>query len=283
VVTIDKNIDSELLQYISSQGIINIDDMRDNMKKEERNQILSQHQYKIFKANDGRWKTTLPDPTKKRGRRLIAKADLTLLEDEIVAYYTELKEKPNHKNITLRNIYPLWLQSRKHEVKSLMTAKKNDQDWKRYYLNDPIIDKPMKNLTVQELKDWAHKKIDEHQFNKRDYYNMAVVIKKCFKFAKDSEFIDRNTWAEVEINTDKLRKDKKKDSKKEVYYLEEQQALIQYSFDMFNKNPRNIGALSIPLLFVTGLRIGELVALKYEDLDYKNNTINVCRSESVIY
>ena len=283
MTTIDNNIDSKLLQYILSQDIINLDDMRNNMKKEERNQILSQHQYKIFQDKDGRWKTTLPDPTKKRGRKLIAKADKNILEDEIVAYYKELNERPSGENLTLRDIYPLWLQSRKHEVKSLMTAKKNDQDWKRYYLDDPIIDKPMNKITVQELKDWAHKKIDKYQFNKRDYYNMAVVIKKCFKFAKDSEFIERNTWAEVEINTDKLRKDRKKDSKKEVYYLDEQQALIQYSFDMFNKNPRNIGALSIPFLFVTGLRIGELGALKYEDLDYQNDVINVSRSESVIY
>ena len=52
---------------------------------------------------------------------------------------------------------------------------------------------------------------------------------------------------------------------------------------MFFKNPRNINALTIPFLFVTGLRIGELVALKYCDLDDENNVIKVRRSETVIY
>lgn len=57
---------------------------------------------------------------------------------------------------------------------------KNDQDWKRYYLQDDIIDKPMYALTVQKLKDWAHKKIEDNHLNKRDYYNMAIVMKQCF-------------------------------------------------------------------------------------------------------
>ena len=88
----DTNIDSKLLQYIVSQGIINMDDMRNNMKQEERNKILNQHKYKIFQDKDGRWKTTLPDNTKKNGRRLMAKADKNILEDEIVAYYKKLEK-----------------------------------------------------------------------------------------------------------------------------------------------------------------------------------------------
>lgn len=279
----DTNIDSKLLQYIVSQGIINMDDMRNNMKQEERNKILNQHKYKIFQDKDGRWKTTLPDNTKKNGRRLIAKADKNILEDEIVAYYKKLEEKSSDDNMTLNDVYPMWLQSRKLEVKSLMTAKKNDQDWKRYYFNDPIVNKPMKDLTIQELKDWAHKKIDDNNLNKRNYYNMAIVIKKCFEFAKDSNLIEENTWAQVKINTKKLQKDYKKPNEKEIYFIEEQKALIQYSFDMFFRNPRNINALTIPFLFITGLRIGELVALKYCDLDDKNNVIKVRRSETVIY
>lgn len=281
--TIDQNIDSKLLQYIISNGIINLDDMRNNMKLEERNKILNQHQYKVFQDKDGRWKTTLPDKTKKSGRKLIAKADKNILEDEIIAHYKELEERQPEDNITLRDIYPLWLQSRKLEVKSLMTAKKNDQDWNRYYLNDTIIDKPMNKLTIQELKDWAHKKIDDYNLNKRNYYNMAIVMKKCFEFAKDSNLIKENTWAQVKINTKKLQKDYKKSNEKEIYFLEEQHALIQYAFDMFFKNPRNINALTIPFLFVTGLRIGELVALKYCDLDEVNNVIKVRRSETVVY
>ncbi len=46
------------------------------MKKEERKRLLSLHAYKIFQDKDGRWKTTLPDETRKSERRLIAKREL---------------------------------------------------------------------------------------------------------------------------------------------------------------------------------------------------------------
>ena len=185
--------------------------------------------------------------------------------------------------MTLREIYPLWLQSRKLEVNSMGTVKKNDQDWRRYYLQDPIIDKPMCSLTVQELKDWAHRKIEDNHMNKRDYYNMVIIMKQCFRYAKDAEYIDANTWENVKINSKKLRKNQKKSNEEEVYFLDEQKKLSGYSFEQFYKNPRNITALAIPFIFVTGLRIGELVCLKYDDMDETNGVIRIDKSESVMY
>ena len=120
----------------------------------------------------------------------------------------------------------------------------------------------MCTLTVQELKDWAHKKIEENHMDKRNYYNMAIIMKQCFLYAKDAEYIDVDTWEKVKINTKRL---------------------IGYSFGQFNKNLRNITALAIPIIFVTGLRIGELVCLKYSDLDEEKEIIRIDKSESVMY
>lgn len=257
------------------------------MKKEERKRLLSLHAYKIFRDKDGRWKTTLPDETRKSGRRLIAKRELSDLEDTIVEYYQGIQKESDkrviQKKITLREIYPLWLQSRKLEVNSMGTVKKNDQDWKRYYLQDHIIDKPMCALTVQELKGWAHKKIEDNHLNKRDYYNMAIIMKQCFQYAKDAEYIESDTWEKVKINTKKLKRNQKKSNEDEVYFLDEQKKLIAYSFEQFNKNPRNITALAIPFIFVTGLRIGELVCLKYSDINEEMGIIRISKSESVMY
>lgn len=280
-------VDKNLLQYILNNDIINLDDVRESMRKEERKRLLSLHRYKIFQDKDGRWKTTLPDETKKSGRRLIAKSELRDLEDAVVEYYKGIQRESDRKVIqermTLREIYPLWLQSRRLEVNSMGTVKKNDQDWKRYYLQDSIIDKPMCELTVQELKDWAHKKIEDHHMNKRSYYNMAIIMKQCFQYAKDAEYIDDNTWEKVKINTKKLKRNQKKSNEEEVYFLDEQKKLIGYSFEQFNNNPRNITALAIPFIFVTGLRIGELVCLKYDDIDEEKEVIRISKSESVIY
>ena len=272
------------MQFLVTNSIINLDDVRESMRKKERQELLAMHEYAIFQGKDGRWRTTLKDETNKSGRRAVAKKDLKDLEDLLVEHYRQLKKEKLLVNcITLRTIYPLWLQSRKLEVNSIGTVKKNDQDWKRYYLNDPIIDKPLDLLTIQELKDWAHKKINDYNLNKRDYYNMAIVMKQCYSYAKDSGFIEENTWEKVKINTKKLIKPQKKSNETQIYFLDEQQAIINHALELFEKNPKNISALTIPLIFVTGLRIGEVVALKYDDIDEVNNIINVKKMESVIY
>lgn len=272
------------MQYLVKNSIINLDDVRESMKKKEREELLAMHEYAIFQGKDGRWKTTIKDDTKASGRRQLAKSDKEELENILVEHYRKLKKENALKNdVTLKSIYSLWLQSRKLEVNSIGTVKKNDQDWRRYYLNDKIIDKPLSTLSVQELKDWAHKKINDHNFNKREYYNMAIIIKQCFAYAKDSGLIEENTWERVKINTKKLKKTQKKSNETQIYFLDEQQAIIEHAFELFNKNPRNITALTIPLIFVTGLRIGEVVALKYSDIDTVSNVIVVRKMESVIY
>lgn len=270
-------IDDDILQFLENQGIINLDDVREKMEQERRRLILSKHKYSIFQDKDGRWKTTIADSSKKNGKRLIARKDRRDLEDYLIDY---LDETPR-KNVTLRQLYLPWLQSRKLETNSINTVKKNAQEWKRHYEKDPIVDIPMCQLTCQQLKDWAHKKIRENDFNKQQYYNMIVIMNKLFEYATDSSLIERNTWKEVKINTKLLRKTVKKSNETQIYFYEEKIKLVSYALSRFRQNPKNIGALTIPLMFLTGMRIGEVAAIKYEDI--KENEIIICRSEVMDY
>lgn len=269
---------TKLLNYLISHDIIDLESIRDDMVKEEKNKYLEMHKYKIFKDKDNRWKTTLPDETTKSKRKLIAKSDLEKLEDAIIDFYKnkEARENSLNLNITLKELYPIWIKSRILEAKSVNTIKKNEQDWKRYYLNTDIVEIPLKDLTPNRLKDWAHTMIRNHNLNKRAYYNMTVIIKKMFEYASD-EGICKNTWSNVKINTKNFCKTVKKDNNSQIYFSDEKQKIIALAMQLYKDNPKNITALAIPFLFLTGLRVGELVALKYEDLS--DNVICVCRSE----
>jgi integrase len=250
----------------------------------KRQHYLSMHKYKIFQDKDGRWKTTLPDKTKKNGRRLIAKKSLDDL-NIIVADFYEVEEKKEQnpilrlsKNVTLEELYPVWLESRRLEAKNIRTVKRNHQEWNRYYLGTPITKVPMNLLTVNELKDWAHKMIDENQFNKREYYDMTLIIKKCFEYASDEGLCD-DTWAiaKTKVNTKKLKKIAKPEAETQIYFTDEKIKLVNHALKMFVLRPWNIGVLTIPFLFLTGMRISEVVALKYDDL--KDNEIHVRNGE----
>ena len=263
------------------RGIINLDDVREKMEQERRNSILIKHKYSIFQDKDGRWKTTIEDSSKKNGRKIIAKKDRRALEDYIIDHIYQSETPDFKEKSTLRDLYLPWLNSRKLEVNSINTVKRNDQDWKNYYKDDPIVDIPIIYFTCQQLKDWAHKKIRDNEFSKKQYYNMIVIMNKLFEYAKDCSLIEKNVWKEVKINTKLLRKNPKKSNETQIYFHDEKIKLVSYALSRFRQNPKNIGALAIPLMFLTGMRIGEVVAIKYEDL--KENEIIISRSEVMDY
>ena len=274
----------DMLNFLQEKGIINLDDVREMMEQERKNTIISQHKYAIFQdKRDGRWKTTVEDATTKRGTKVIAKKNRRDLEEYLLDYL--LKGNVNVEGltdrITLRDMYLPWLQSRKLEVKSINTVKRNAQDWKNYYDNDYIVDKPLSFMNKQELKDWAHQKIRDNEFSRKQYYNMIVIMNKLWQFAVDSGYIEKNIWKEVKINSKLLKKNPKKSNETQVYFLDEKTKLVSYCLSMFNKNPKNIVALSIPLMFLTGMRIGEVAALKYEDC--VGDEILIRRSEVIDY
>lgn len=248
------------------------------MLKEQTQHYLSLHTYSIFQDKDGRWKTTLPDQTKKNGRRLVARKNKEELEEVIAQYYIDQEENPIilKSDTTLEEIYPIWMKSRLLEATSKNTIKRNDQDWKKYYKDTEIVKIPLRNLSVNQLKDWAHNIIEANNLNKKMYYNMIIIMKKCFEFASNEGICD-NTWAKVNINKKKLRHIEKKMNDTEVYFHDEKTAIIKYCIEDFLDNSWNISDMAIPFLFMTGLRIGELAALKYEDI--QGSEIIIRRSE----
>lgn len=275
----------DMLQFLQDKGIINLDDVRDMMEEEKRNAIIStKHKYAIFQdKKDGRWKTTVDDPTTKRGTKVVAKKNRRDLEEYLLDYLLgeDRDEDGFYDRITLREMYLPWLKSRKLETNSINTVKRNALDWDKFYENDPIVDKPLCYINRQELKDWAHEKIRENDFTKKQYYNMIVIMNKLWQYAEDCGYIKTNTWKDVKINRKLLKKTVKKNNDTQIYFLEEKTKLVSYALARFYNNHKNITALTIPLMFLTGMRIGEVVALKYED--FVGDEILIRRTEVMDY
>lgn len=69
----------------------------------------------------------------------------------------------------------------------------------------------------------------------------------------------------------------KQDNVTPIYFFDEKVQMVQHTLKLFVEHPWNISNLTIPLLFVTGMRIGEIVALKYDDIT--ENSILIRRGE----
>lgn len=76
-----------------------------------------------------------------------------------------------------------------------------------------------------------------------------------------------------EYHGDKIKRPRKEEKMIECFSVAEQQKIQKYVLS--SKKQKLFG---IVLCMFTGMRIGELLALRWEDIDLKNETITICKS-----
>ena len=86
-------------------AILSFDELAAKISMKEK-EILEKHRekYKIWLSSDGRWKTRVPDSSKERGAKLIARSTEESLHEAIVKWYSS-----DLMSDTLEKIYPEWI------------------------------------------------------------------------------------------------------------------------------------------------------------------------------
>ena len=227
---------------------------------------LHKENFKIWQGENGKWYTYLPDDTKAKNRRLVKKSTLTKVEEEIVAYYKELDSDAQAKKINLGTFYQTWLDYKKLQTRSSMYIRRIGSDWDNYYKEDPIINIPLVNLDFDTLQEWALKKIRKHDLTKKQYYNMAIIMRQGLAYAVQKKIISENPFEKVIIDKKLFRVQKKPDDKTQVYLIDEQPVIEADAYNDFAETEYN-ACLTIPFAFQTGLRLGEIVAIKETDIE----------------
>ena len=265
-----------LLQHLLNCCNLSIDDVQSEIENMNNQAYLKNHSYEIWQASDGRWKTYLPDSSKKSGRRLIAKSTLKKLEKEIINFYKSLDDAKQADKITLRTFYQTWLDYKKLQTRSTMYIRRIDSDWDNYYSNDELIDIPLVSLDYAYLQEWALKKIRKQGLTKKQYYNMAIIIRQSLDYAVLKKIVNENLFSKVRIDSKLFKIKKKPDDETQVFLIDEQPLIEAEAYHDFNETGYN-ACLAIPFAFQTGLRLGEIVAIKRKDI--KGNYIHIQRME----
>ena len=141
-----------------------------------------------------------------------------------------------------------------------------NHDWKRFYENDSISDRPIVELTTLELKNWARNKIISGKLSKKVYYNMTVIIRQSLEYLVELGELPANPFTNFKINRSLFTPVVEKESEYEVFSEVEEQQIKEYALQDFARNEELTTALAVVLNFSLGLRVGELVALKWKDL-----------------
>lgn len=282
------NNQEDILKYAIENGMINLTYVQEKMAMDKRNEYLKKHQYDIWLASDGCWKTYLPDETKKNGRRLIKKKKKVDLENVVIEFIKEeecngnlIVDKPK---MTLEQLFIEWLNYKELHTNSSSYIKRITADWEKYYLpNVKMIKKPINKFTKIELDSWAHQLIKDKSLTKKQYYNMSVILRQSLDYAVENDYIDKNVFSEVKINSKMFRKVKKKQSETQVYTVDEVQRMICDMVRRFNNKPYDTAPLAVLLDFEIGVRVGELLALKVSDISPDWNTIHIQRQVVRVY
>ena len=262
----DRNID---LKYLIDSGIIDVPNIQSIIEMKKRQELLNNHPYKIWMGSNGKWYTYLPDEMK--GRILKKRNTKKDIEDVVIFYWNETINSP-----TIEEVFNEWNDYRL-ELKKISKSSHTrlQQVFKRHY--SEFGKKRIKNITENEFIEFLERQIPEHSLSAKAFASLKTITKGILKRAKRKELISYNAedvLSQLDISNNEFNKIIKEDYE-EVFNEQETQIAIKYLKD--NLDIRNSAIL---LMFITGTRIGEIVALKPEDINIEKNTIKIKRTET---
>lgn len=268
---------SEIYQSYINHGTITLDDVLSLSEDTLMNKILKQvHPYSVFYSeSDDRWHTTIADPTKVSGRKLIARKKKGDLEKFLLEHY--------HLQLNTEQVYTfesLWIEFMQYKAatQSQSTIDAYIKSFKRFYKDDPIIKEDLSMITVPTLKMWLQKIVDKFKLNFKAYNKFSVVFNQMYKYALEMGYLEKNPFDGIVVRNLGLYNTPKKLSKNRVFSRQETLDINKIAFQDFASKPYCV-PLAVLLCFQTGTRIGEIVALKWSDIDYQSKTIKIARFE----
>lgn len=168
---------------------------------------------------------------------------------------TKLK-KENSKHITLGEWLAKWLELYKQPKVQQTTIAKIQYSIKNM---QPLLDFPLKNLTSMEIQNFLNS-IEGNRKRELIYINLKDALNKAIK----NKLITDNPFDAVEIKREKR-------PEKRALTIDEERRLITAC-----KNCKE-GLLFLLCLY-QGLRLGEALALTYEDINFDKRTITISQS-----
>ncbi|MFJ8065816.1 tyrosine-type recombinase/integrase [Psychrobacillus sp. NPDC096426] len=203
--------------------------------------------------------TGKPKRTTRRGFKSIKEAKLTLarLEIDIEANGFKLNKK-----VTFQEVYEMWLENYRHTVK-LSTVNTTVTMFR-----GAILPK-FSSLSVEKINtSYCQKVINEwskHYVNFRTY---SSYIKMVLDHATVLKIIDDNPMRKIIKPKPVAKVDK--EEKLENYYDKQQ---LEHFLNTIEKNENMKVYVLFRLLAFTGGRKGEVLALTWDDIDFKEKTI----------
>lgn len=233
-------------------------------------EYLKQHIYKIYQGKDGRWYTYIPDHEKKTKRRQVVRKTRKELNAAIVKAYKSLEDNP-----TVTEVFKEWQNRRLYLDKVCdATITRERQIYNRHF--SEFGKHKIKNLTPDEWIEFLEDEICRCKLSRKAFSNLKGIVRGMLKRAKKRKLILYSVdtmLSDLDVTESDFKKAFIEDDK-EIFYDDEFKKIMSYCYD----HRGDLRSLGVALMFVSGLRVGEVVTLKFEDIFA--DTIYVHRTET---
>lgn len=260
--------ESELLKFAVENGMIDINTIQAQIEMNERKKYLEMHNSRIWQSTDKKWYTYVPDYTKPSGKKLIKRKTEYELNDFLVEYYKQYVEPQ-----TIKKTYYEWIDKKvKRGEISTQSVQRYECDFNKFFSD--VKDREMKYITEDFLDDFILGNIQKHNMKSKAWSNLRTIIRGMFLFAKKKGYTQIKIvdyLQELDLSRKMFNHDVKP-----IQFVIYKQSEIEKIFEHISES-RKLNDIAIMFAMYTGMRVGEIVALKWEDI--RENFIFVNRTQ----
>lgn len=219
----------------------------------------------IYHRKDGRWEGRYRDGFQEDGKpkyRSVYAKTYSEVKEKLITIHATAEKPMSVCSLTVNQIFIEWLKMKKLKVKE-STISNYAFKANKHLLNSFGAMK-LSELSPKTIYDFIQNKLNDG-LSAKYISDMIVILKSIAKYAAKI-YHCFNPISDIELP-------KVKKSEMKLYSKEEQRILK--STLLHNSNLTNMGIL---LCLYTGIRIGELCALKWDDIDFHERTIRITKT-----
>lgn len=187
-----------------------------------------------------------------------------------------MEKTQNQNHLTFEELAEEWLKNQRKFIK--------ESTYSVYaaHLENHIIPllgkKDCEKITAKEIQDGVLEWLDNEGrkdktggLAEKTVKDIIVILKSCLKYAEKKGYA---SLKEIKVSMPS----KQKKHRIQVYSVKEQQEIVKAAMQMSDNR-----AKGILICLYTGIRIGELCALKWSDVDLKNGFIQISKTLQRLY
>ena len=195
---------------------------------------------------------------------MVSKVSQERLDKAIVDYY--IKEDKTIIVPTFRRMYEKWRETKNLEL-SDNSILRYDSDYKRFFANSDFENLPINQINENTIKKFMLESIRKQNLCREACKKMFSCIKNTVKCARIEKVITDNPVEFLELKQFTRHCIESEKPIEEQIFSDSELRMIQRGLDeLYGDKPEFMPRYGVEMSLLTGMRVGEIASLKWEDI-----------------